>query len=366
MTRLRVAVLFGGRSAEHEVSVLSARSVLAAIDPDRFEAIPIGVTKAGRWVLMPQGPPPPLSSGGLAEVAAAAGPGVALDQTPEQRTLVVDDGSRLAVDVVFPVLHGPHGEDGSIQGFLEMVGIPYVGSGVLGSAVGMDKAMQKAVLRDAGLPVVDHEVVLEREWREDPEAVEARAAHLGFPVFTKPAGLGSSVGISRVDGAAALPEALDLAFAHGRKALVEAGLTGHREIECAVLGNDDPVASIAGEIVPKGHAFYSYEAKYLDDDGTDLVVPAVLAPEQLAEVQRLAVAAFQALDCAGMARVDLFLRADGSFVVNELNTIPGFTRISMYPKLWEASGLPYRELVSRLIDLALDRAAGASSDGASR
>ena len=366
MTRLRVAVLFGGRSAEHEVSVLSARSVLAAMDPDRFEAIPIGVTKAGRWVLLPQGPPPPLPSGGLAEVAAAAGPAVALDQTSERRELIVDDGTRVAVDVVFPVLHGPHGEDGSIQGFLEMVGVPYVGSGVLASALGMDKAVQKAVLRAAGLPVVDHEVVVEREWREDPEAVEARAAHLGFPVFAKPAALGSSVGISRVDAASELPAALDLAFAHGRKAVVEAGLTGHREIECAVLGNDDPVASIAGEIVPKRHAFYSYEAKYLDDGGTDLLVPAELAPAQLAEVQRLAVAAFQALDCAGMARVDLFLRADGDLVVNELNTIPGFTGISMYPKLWEASGLPYRDLVSRLIDLALERAGRSSVERGSR
>ncbi|MFM8999015.1 MAG: D-alanine--D-alanine ligase family protein [Actinomycetota bacterium] len=359
MTRLRVAVLFGGRSAEHEISVLSARSVLAALDPDRFEAIAIGITKAGRWVLLPQGPPPPLPSGGLAEIAAAAGPAVALDQTPGGRALVVDDGTRVAVDVVFPVLHGPHGEDGSIQGFLEMAGVPYVGSGVLGSALGMDKAAQKAVLRAAGLPVVAHEVVVEREWREDPEAVEARAAHLGYPVFAKPAALGSSVGISRVDDAASLPAALDLAFAYGRKAVVEAGLTGHREIECAVLGNDDPVASIAGEIAPRRHAFYSYEAKYLDDDGTDLIVPASLAPEQLAEVQRLAIATFQALDCAGMARVDLFLRADGAFVVNELNTIPGFTSISMYPKLWEASGLPYRDLVSRLVDLALERAADA-------
>lgn len=357
MTKLRVAVLFGGRSAEHEVSVLSARSVLSALDPDRFEAIPVGVTKTGRWVLMSEGPPPPLPEGGLSEVTSSGGPAAVLDQASSDHGLVVEGGARIPVDVVFPVMHGPHGEDGSIQGFLEMVGVPYVGSGVLGSAIGMDKAVQKAVLRDAGIPVVEHVVVGSREWIEDPEAVEAAAVHLGFPVFVKPAALGSSVGISRVQKLEELPDAMDLALSHGRKAVLEAGLIGHREIECAVLGNDDPVASVAGEIVPLSHAFYSYDAKYLDEAGTDLVVPAELSPEQLSEVQRLAVAAFQALDCAGMARVDFFLRVDGRLIVNELNTIPGFTRISMYPKMWEASGLPYRDLVTRLIELALERAA---------
>ncbi|MFM7718867.1 MAG: D-alanine--D-alanine ligase family protein [Actinomycetota bacterium] len=354
MSRRRVAVVFGGRSAEHEISVVSARSVLAALDPDRFEAVPVGVTKAGRWVLLPQGPPPLPESGGLVEVAAA-GPAAALEASATGHDLVVADGARVGVDVVFPVLHGPHGEDGSVQGFLEMLGIPYVGSGVLASALGMDKALQKAVFRDAGIPVVDHEVVREREWREDPEAVEARAEHLGFPAFVKPSSLGSSVGISRVAAPAGLGDALDAAFAHGPKALVERAAEGCREIECAVLGNDDPVASLAGEIVPRGHDFYDYDAKYLDAAGADLVVPAPLDAATLAEVQRLAVAAFLALDCAGMARVDFFLGPDGTLVVNELNTIPGFTGISMYPRLWEASGLPYRDLVTRLVDLAVER-----------
>ena len=358
--RKRVAVVFGGRSAEHEVSVISARSVLAALDPARFEAVPIGVTKAGRWVLLPAAPPP-LPEGGLAEVAD--GTDVALDQRPGARELVASDGARIAVDVVFPVLHGPFGEDGTIQGFLETLGVPYVGAGVLASAVGMDKAMQKAVLRDAGIPVVEHEVVHEREWREDAEAVEARAAHLGSPVFVKPAGLGSSVGVTRVEDASGLGGALDLAFRHGRKALVERAALGAREIECAVLGNDDPVASLAGEIVPRGHTFYDYEAKYLDAGGADLVVPADLPAAVLAEVQRLAIGAFRAIDCAGMARVDLFLGRDGSLVVNEVNTIPGFTPISMYPKLWEASGLAYRDLLTRLLDLAEERAASEAARG---
>ncbi|MFM8944420.1 MAG: D-alanine--D-alanine ligase family protein [Actinomycetota bacterium] len=358
--RKRVAVVFGGRSAEHEVSVISARSVLEALDPARFEAVPVGVTKAGRWVLLP-GAPPPLPEGGLAEVRDGAD--VALDQRPGSRELVASDGARTAIDLVFPVLHGPHGEDGSIQGFLETLGVPYVGAGVLASAVGMDKAVQKSVLRDAGIPVVDHEVVHERDWIEEPEAVEARAAHLGSPVFVKPASLGSSVGVTRVDAAPDLAGALDVAFPHGRKALVARAALGAREIECAVLGNDDPVASLAGEIVPRGHAFYDYDAKYLDAGGADLVVPADLPAGTLADVQRLAVAAFQAIDCAGMARVDLFLGRDGSLVVNEVNTIPGFTPISMYPKLWEASVLPYRDLLTRLLDLAEERAAAEAAKG---
>ena len=236
--RKRVAVVFGGRSAEHEVSVISARSVLAALDPSRFEAVPIGVTKAGRWVLLP-GAPAPLPEGGLAEVRD--GTEVALDQRPGARELVASDGSRTAVDVVFPVLHGPFGEDGSVQGFLETLGVPYVGAGVLASAVGMDKAVQKAVFHEAGIPVVAHEVIHEREWREEPEGVEARVAYLGSPVFVKPAALGSSVGVTRVDDASELGGALDLAFRHGRKALVERAALGAREIECAVLAPEGRV-----------------------------------------------------------------------------------------------------------------------------
>jgi D-alanine-D-alanine ligase len=356
--RTRVVVLFGGRSAEHEISVISARSVIGALDPDRHEVTAIGVTKEGRWVRMPSGPPalgPNEAHEGLPRVTADAGSEIALAQEPGSRSLVAPDGSRTVIDVVFPVMHGPFGEDGSIQGFLEMAGVPYVGAGVLGSALGMDKAVQKVVLAAAGIPVVEHEVVHERSWTDDPEAVEARAAHLGFPMFVKPASLGSSVGISKVAGPEGLGAAVDAAFAYGRKVVLERAMEGAREIECAVLGNDDPVASIAGEIVPVGHEFYDYEAKYLDEAGSELQIPADLPAEILGEVQRLAVAAFRAIDAAGMARVDFFLTAEGALVVNEINTIPGFTLISMYPKLWEASGLSYRELVGRLVELAIER-----------
>ena len=355
--RKRIAILFGGRSAEHEISVISARSVIDALDPERYEVVPIGVTKQGHWQLMPGGPPalPPGSREALPEVTERSGPEVALDQEPGSQTLVAEDGSRTPIDVVFPVMHGPHGEDGSIQGFLEMAGVPYVGAGVLASAVGMDKAVQKVLFRAAGIPVVEHEVVHEREWEEDPEAVEARAAHLGYPLFAKPSTLGSSVGVTKVHETGQLRGALEEAFRYGRKALLERSVEGGREIEVAVLGNDDPVASVAGEIVPRGHEFYSYEAKYLDEEGAELIIPAPIPAETLEEAQRLAVAGFLALDCAGLARVDFFLRQTGGLLVNEINTIPGFTQISMYPKLWEASGLSYPELIDRLVELALER-----------
>jgi D-alanine-D-alanine ligase len=354
--RTRVVVLFGGRSAEHEISCISARSVMDALDPERYEVVPIGVTKAGRWELLREGPPalPASRDAPLPEVAPATGPDVALDQEPGARALVGQDGSRTQIDVVFPVMHGPFGEDGSIQGLLEMAGVPYVGAGVLGSAVGMDKAVQKVLFAAAGIPVVEHEVVHEREWQDDPGGVEARAERLGYPRFAKPAGLGSSVGITKVHGPHELRPALEEAFRFGRKALLERAVEGAREIECAVLGNDDPVASVAGEIVPTGHEFYSYEAKYLDETGSDLLIPAPVPPATMDEVRRLAVAAFRAIDGAGMARVDFFLAGERLFV-NEVNTIPGFTSISMYPKLWEASGLSYPDLVDRLIELAIER-----------
>jgi len=353
----RVVVLFGGRSAEHEVSVLSARSVLEALDLERYEAIPVGVTKRGRWVLLPGGPPVVQESAaqGLPGVAEESEGEVALDQRPGSHALVSLDGSRTEIDVVFPVMHGPNGEDGSIQGFLEMAGVPYVGSGVLGSAVGMDKAVQKVLFAAAGIPVVPHEVVHEREWEEDPEAVEARAGHLGYPLFAKPAALGSSVGITKVTDAAGLRGALEETFRYGRKAVLERSVEGARELEVAVLGNDEPVASVAGEVVPRGHDFYDYEAKYLDEHGAELIVPAEVPPETLEEIRRLAVAAFRAIDGAGMARVDFFLAREGRPFLNEVNTIPGFTKISMYPKLWEASGVPYPALVDRLIELAIER-----------
>jgi D-alanine-D-alanine ligase len=353
--RRRVVVLFGGRSAEHEISVLSARSVIATLDPARFEVIPVGVTKLGRWHLLPAGPPEVRPGGGLPGVDDTNGEEVALEQEPGARALVATGGGRTEIDVVFPIMHGPYGEDGSVQGFLELAGVPYVGAGVLASSLGMDKAAQKVLFAAAGIPVTPHEVVHEREWEEDPEGVQARAEHLGFPLFAKPAALGSSVGITKVLEPQGLRPALELAFRFGRKAVLERAVEPAREIECAVLGNDDPVASVAGEIVPRGHDFYDYEAKYLDEHGAELRVPAPIEPEVLEEVQRLAIAAFRAIDCSGMARVDFFLAPDGRVVLNEINTIPGFTSISMYPRLWEASGVPYADLVERLIELAVER-----------
>jgi D-alanine-D-alanine ligase len=363
--RKRVVILFGGRSAEHEISVISARSVMDALDPERFEAIPIGVTKRGRWQLMTAGPPvlPPGHTSTLPRITESSGPEVALDQEPGSQALVGRDGRRTEIDVVFPVMHGPFGEDGSIQGFLEMAGVPYVGAGVLGSALGMDKAVQKVLMASAGIPVAEHEVVYEREWGEDPEAVQARAEHLGYPVFAKPAALGSSVGISKVHDPGELRGAMEEAFLYGSKALLERSVEGAREIECAVLGNDEPVASVAGEIVPRGHEFYDYEAKYVDEHGSELIIPAVVSPATLEEIQRVAVAAFRAIDCAGMARVDFFITRDGGLILNEVNTIPGFTQISMYPKLWEASGVSYPELIDRLIELALERHAAERKKG---
>ena len=354
--RLRVLLVFGGRSAEHEVSVVSATSVAQALDPERYDVVAVGIDKDGRWHLLPE--PPALPAGAsheLPSVQEDQGSEVSLAREPGSREIVGAGGERRAFDVVFPVLHGPFGEDGTIQGLLELAGIPYVGAGVLASAVGMDKAVQKVLFRAGGLTVAPHVVVHDRDWQEDPEAVEARAADLGYPVFVKPATLGSSVGITKVHEAGHLARAVNEAFRYGRKALVERSMEGARELELSVLGNDDPVASVAGEIVPKGHEFYDYEAKYIDEHGAQLVIPAEIPPETLEEAQRIAVAAFRAVDCAGMARVDLFLLPDGRLVVNEINTIPGFTQISMYPKLWEASGLPYRELVDRLIRLAVER-----------
>jgi D-alanine-D-alanine ligase len=349
--RPRVVVIFGGRSAEHEVSVVSAHSLLAALDPERCDVLLVGIDKNGRWHMLPE--LPARRSGQLPAVTTEEGQLVALPRDPGDSALVADDGTRKEIDVVFPLLHGPFGEDGTIQGMLELAGVPYVGAGVLASALGIDKAVQKVLFQHAGLPVVPHEVIHERDWEEDREAVEARAEGLGFPVFVKPATLGSSVGITKVKRLDDLPGAVEEALSFARKALVEKSMEGSREIECAVLGNDDPVASVPGEIIPDGE-FYDYRAKYIDE-GTELRVPADLAPVVTEEIQRMAVAAFQAIDAAGMARVDFFYREPDEIIVNEINTIPGFTQVSMYPKMWEASGLPYPELVDRLIELAIER-----------
>jgi D-alanine-D-alanine ligase len=361
--RRRVVVLFGGRSAEHEISCISARSVIDALDPERNDVIPIGITREGRWHVLPGPPALPTETGAMPEVLDGAGQAVEFAGEGASRELVLADGSRTPVDVVFPVLHGPFGEDGAVQGLLELAGVPYVGAGVLGSALGMDKAIQKVVFADAALRVVPYDVVREPEWDEDADAVAARIAALGYPVFVKPATLGSSVGITKVDDATGLDVGMAEAFRYARKAVIERAIHPVREIECAVLGNDDPVASVAGEIVPQGHEFYDYAAKYLDETGASLLIPAAISQDTLRDVQRMAVTAFRAVECWGMARVDFFLDAQDELWVNEINTIPGFTSISMYPKLWEASGVSYPELVDRLVDLATERFAAERAKG---
>jgi D-alanine-D-alanine ligase len=352
--RLKVGVVFGGRSAEHEVSILSARNIIAALDPARFEPIPIGITRDGRWLLQSterllreKGDPREVRIDTAAPVVSLANQG--------RSTALVEVSDRQRVhdlDVVFPIVHGPMGEDGTLQGLLELVGVPYVGAGVLGSAVGMDKDVMKRLLRDAGLPIPRFEVVRYYEHERNPSAVLKRFGTWPCPVFVKPANLGSSVGVTRVTSREQLPAAFDTAFGYDAKVLVEEGVTG-REIECAVLGNDEPIASLPGELVvdhPDG--FYSYDAKYIDE-GVGLRVPAALDDTQVREVQALSLAVFRTLECRGLARVDFFLRPNGQWLVNEINTLPGFTAISMYPKLWAASGIEPRELVTRLIELAL-------------
>jgi D-alanine-D-alanine ligase len=344
MPRTRLAILYGGRSAEHQVSVVSARSVMEALDPDRFEVVPIAITRAGAW-LLPDRSPLELtaSDGALPEVEAA---GTELAVRPEQGVG--------GVDVVFPILHGPFGEDGTVQGLFELADLPYVGSGVLASALAMDKAMAKVVLAQAGLPQAPYLVVPERDWRADPDRVAAQVGgRLAYPVFTKPARLGSSIGISKVKTPDGLAAGLADAFAHDTKALVEQGVVA-RELECGVLGNDAPEASVVGEVVP-GHEFYDFEAKYLDES-LKLEIPAPVPGAVRDRVRELSLRAFQALDCEGFARVDFFYEeATGRVLLNEVNTIPGFTPKSMFPMLWAASGLSYPDLVARLVDLAVER-----------
>jgi D-alanine-D-alanine ligase len=349
MPRTRLAILYGGRSAEHQVSVVSARSVMEALDPDRFEVVPIAITREGTWLLPDRSPLELTASEGSLPEVEAAGREVAV--RPERGLAEAGSGP---VDVVFPILHGPFGEDGTVQGLFELADLPYVGSGVLASALAMDKAMAKVVLAAAGLPQAPYLVVPERDWRADPGRVAAEVAdHLAYPVFTKPARLGSSIGITKVKTPDALAAGLAAAFAHDPKALVEQGVTA-RELECGVLGNDAPEASVVGEVVP-GREFYDFEAKYLDES-LKLEIPAPVPDPVRSQVRELSLRAFKALDCEGFARVDFFYEeATGRVLVNEVNTIPGFTPKSMFPLLWAASGLDYPGLVARLVDLAVER-----------
>jgi D-alanine-D-alanine ligase len=359
--RLRVGILFGGRSGEHEVSLISAASVIAALDPEKYEAVPIGIAKDGRWLAGTAAHQmlPPRAEGAddkptLGEVLRT-GERVMLSADPNVAALVPVSNSRadtLRVDVVFPVLHGTFGEDGTVQGLLDLAGLPYVGSGVLGSAVGMDKDVQKRLFLQAKLPVGDFLAVPRAEWEKScAKTLSTIRKKFRFPVFIKPATLGSSVGMTKAHNAKELAAAMDLAAEFGQKIMVERAIRG-REIEVSVLGNEDPKASVPGEIVPH-REFYDYAAKYLEE-GTRLLIPAKLSRAQVKKFQEYAVRAFRTLECLGMARVDFFLeQRTGRILLNEVNTIPGFTSISMYPKLWEASGLSYRQLLDRLIELAL-------------
>jgi D-alanine-D-alanine ligase len=356
MRRLRVGILFGGRSAEHEISILSARNVLTALDRSRFDPVVICVGKDGRWLLEKETALLEAARDPWSSREADAAPIVTLEPRPDGALMTSQGGeAHVGLDVVFPVLHGPMGEDGTVQGLLELAGVPYVGAGVLGSALGMDKDVMKRVLRDAGIPIVPFRTLHAHDFTRDPDATCARALEVGLPLFVKPANLGSSVGVHRIVAKSELPGALRDAFSFDLKALAEQAIAG-RELECSVLGNEDPIASLPGEIIVHHAAgFYSYEAKYLDEHGAALEIPAKLDPAQTRAVQDMAIHAFRALECSGLARVDFFLTTDGTLLVNEINTMPGFTAISMYPKLWEASGVGPTDLVTRLIDLALDR-----------
>ncbi len=380
--KLRVGVLFGGRSGEHEVSLLSAASVMQAIDRSKYEVVPIGITKQGLWLTdlhaeqlikgeftaAPRNKS--LRAGDPAATSAAAvlakGEAVIVPPVPSAVSLVPFETARdhaaprpISVDVIFPVMHGTYGEDGTLQGLLELADIPYVGSGVLGSAAGMDKDIMKRLFCDSRLPLVKHLAVLRSEWERQPKKIEKMVdSALKYPVFVKPANLGSSVGISKAHEASELTVAMNEAARFDRKIIIEQGVGGKRhkarEIECAVLGNDEPVASICGEIIPCKE-FYDYNAKYIES-GSELVIPARLDHTQVRQIQEMAIRAFQSVECSGLARVDFLMDpVSGHFYLNEVNTMPGFTAISMYPKLWAATGIEYPVLIDRLIQLALER-----------
>lgn len=356
MTRkIQLGILFGGRSAEHEVSIQSARNIIEALDKDKYDLTLIGIDKDGGWYLnettrfLLESQTPELLKLNEARQGLALLPG----GSGHQLVKTADMSQLPTLDVAFPVLHGTYGEDGAVQGLLKMAGIPCVGSGILGSAVGMDKDVMKRLLREAGIPTPRF-VVLHASQRAEISLETVLEELGGYPLFVKPANLGSSVGIHKIKSAADWEPALEDAFGFDHKLVIEAGLNC-REIECSVLGNETPRASLPGEVIVQAE-FYSYEAKYISEDGARLEIPAHLPPEQISEIQRLAVETFRCLNCEGLARVDFFLTPDNQLYVNEINTLPGFTRISMYPKLWEASGISYRDLLDQLISLALDRA----------
>ncbi|WP_306326484.1 D-alanine--D-alanine ligase family protein [Streptomyces venezuelae] len=366
----RVAVVFGGRSSEHAISVVTAGAVLSAIDRDKYDVLPIGITTDGRWALTADAPERMAIADralpNVADLAESKTGGVVLPVDPADRQVVLTEPGAVPkalgeVDVVFPMLHGPYGEDGTLQGLLELSGVPYVGAGVLASAVGQDKEYMKRVFVSFGLPVGPYEVIRPREWEQNPAAARKKivefAAEHGWPLFVKPARGGSSMGITKVDDLSGLDEAIEEARRHDPKILVESLLRG-REIECGVLEFEDgPRASVPAEIPPvTNHDFYDFEAKYIDSASG--IVPAPIGDEATAEIQRLAVAAYEAVSCEGLVRADFFLTEDGDFVINEINTMPGFTPISMYPRMWQESGVGYPELVDRLIQAALTRSTG--------
>ncbi len=367
MTKTRVAILFGGRSSEHAISCATAAGVLGAIDRDAFDVVPIGISPRGEWVLAADDPD-------RWKLSAAQRPAVGSEQGAVMFPLGDAPGSltfhepgqvpaELAgVDVVLPLLHGPFGEDGTVQGLLELAGVPYVGSGVFASAAGMDKQYMNALLREAGLPIGPFITVSARQWRTDPQAVREQAAGLNWPVFVKPARAGSSVGVTKVDDPGDLDAAIVAAQEHDPKVLIEEGING-REIECAVLegrGDNPPRTTLAGEIVVGNtdHGFYDFDAKYIDTDGLQIAWPADIPDAAQAQVRDLAAKAFDALGCEGLARADFFYTEDGTVLVNELNTMPGFTPSSVFPMLWQKSGLGYTELITELIELALERPTG--------
>jgi D-alanine-D-alanine ligase len=357
--KIRIGLIFGGRSGEHEVSLASAESVMANLDRDKYEIVPIGITKEGSWLLGTEPRALRLTEPNDTHTTGETTRAVTLTGDPRLRRLIpVENGQELgnqgAIDVIFPVLHGTYGEDGALQGLLEMANVPYVGCGVLGSALGMDKEKMKLIFQAVGLPVAAYLVYRRNQWERSPEFIlDAVEQQLGFPCFVKPVNLGSSVGINKARDRIELEHAINVAAEYDRKIIIERGLNC-REVECAVLGNDEPLASVVGEVI-SSNEFYDYRAKYIDGK-SQVIIPADIARETAEEVQRQAVQAFIALELSGLARVDFFIEKETEQVyINEVNTMPGFTTISMYPKLWEASGLPYAQLMDRLIELAVER-----------